>query len=143
MIDQAHVLESLQSAGLRITAPRREVVEMVCQQDGPFSADDLYERLRAAGSSTGRATVFRTLDLLVGLHLLGRIHRPDGTHGYVLHEPGHRHHLVCSTCGAVVEFQGCNVEALVDELVDQTRFRIEGHWLEFFGVCVGCQEAAG
>src|SRR5690606_25728686 len=138
-VDAAHVLESLRDVGLRITGPRREVVEAICAREMPFSADEVYDELRAAGSSTGRATVFRTLDLLVGLRLLGRVHRPDGSHGYVLREPGHRHHLVCSTCGTVVEFQDCNVAALADELADRTRFRIEGHWLEFFGVCADCQ----
>lgn len=142
MVDKRRVLESLRDVGLRVTGPRREVVRAICQREGPFSADEVYEELRSSGSRTGRATVFRTIDLLVGLRVLGRIHRPDGTHGYVLHEPGHRHHLVCSTCGTVVEFQGCNVEPLANELADRTQFRIEGHWLEFFGVCATCQDSA-
>ena len=66
-VDAAHVLESLRDVGLRITGPRREVVEAICAREMPFSADEVYDELRAAGSSTGRATVFRTLDLLVGL----------------------------------------------------------------------------
>lgn len=142
MVNETRVLEHLRELGLRITGPRQEVVQAIARRTEPFSADDLYAELRAGGSGTGRATVFRTLDLLVGLRILGRVHRPDGSHGYVVREPGHRHHLICSSCGTVVEFQGCNVADLVDDLADRTQFRIDGHWLEFFGLCVRCQHAA-
>lgn len=141
-MDATRVLDQLRDLGLRITEPRRAVVEAICSRQTAFSADEVYDALRAAGSSTGRATVFRTLDLLVGLRFLGRVHRPDGSHGYILREPGHRHHLVCSCCGAVVEFQDCNVASLAAELASRTQFRIEDHWLEFFGLCARCQRDA-
>lgn len=142
-IDPVAVLGGLRDAGLRITEPRREVVEAVCRWSAPFSADDVYAALHAAGSPTGRATVFRTIDLLVGLRFIGKIHRVDGSHGYVLRDPGHSHHLVCSSCGNVVEFHDCNVADLAKELAERTHFRIEGHWLEFFGLCADCQCQTG
>src|SRR5919199_6129050 len=132
-------LDRLRDLGLRIIEPRREVIQAVCRETGPFTAEGLYDHLRLEGSSVGRATVFRTLDLLAGLRVLDRVHQPDGHHGYVLTGPGHRHHLVCSGCGSVMEFQGCNVDKFADELAAQTDFRIEGHWLEIFGVCATCQ----
>ncbi len=139
MTIESRTLDRLRDLGLRITEPRREVVQAVCQEPGPFTAEELFDHLRLSGSSVGRATVFRTLDLLAGLRVLDRVHQPDGHHGYVLIGPGHRHHLVCSECGSVVEFQGCNVDKFVGELASQTDFRIEGHWLEIFGICATCQ----
>ncbi|HUZ02332.1 MAG TPA: Fur family transcriptional regulator [Thermomicrobiaceae bacterium] len=135
------VLAALRAYGIRVTQPRRTVVAEVCRRAGVFSADDVYHALERAGAGVGRATVFRTLDVLVGAEALGRVHRPDGAHGYVLHHPGHRHHVTCSSCGAVAEFEGCDLGALAEDLARRTHFRIEGHWLEFFGCCPDCQRA--
>ncbi|HET9016440.1 MAG TPA: Fur family transcriptional regulator [Thermomicrobiaceae bacterium] len=140
-VEPVEVLEALRAYGIRVTRPRRAVVVEVCRQAGVFSADDVYQALERAGAGVGRATVFRTLDVLVGAEALGRVHRPDGGHGYVLHHPGHRHHVTCSSCGAVAEFEGCDLGALARDLAGRTHFRIEGHWLEFFGYCPDCQQA--
>jgi Fe2+ or Zn2+ uptake regulation protein len=142
MDDETRMLSRLTDAGFRITTPRRDVIQVVCRQTAPFSADDLYDELRAKRSGVGRATVFRTLDVLVGLHLLDRVHRPDGSHCYVTASPGHRHHLICSECGTVIEFHDCNVDDLVASLSSRTHFRIESHWLELYGTCEQCQAQA-
>jgi Fur family transcriptional regulator, ferric uptake regulator len=140
--DISTTLEQLRETGLRITRPRREVVREIHAYDGVFSGEGLYERLQGSGSGVGRATVFRTIDVLVALQILERVHQPDGSHGYILRGPGHRHHLVCSDCGVVIEFQGCNLGELMDELAGRTKFAIKGHWLEVFGTCEQCQQAA-
>jgi Fur family ferric uptake transcriptional regulator len=139
MTIESRTLERLRDLGLRITEPRRELIQAIYQTQGPFTAEDLHDHLRVGGSRVGRATVFRTLDLLAGLRVLERVHQPDGHHSYVLSGPGHRHHLVCLACGNVVEFQGCNVDNFVGQLSSQTDFKIEGHWLEVFGRCATCQ----
>ncbi len=133
-------LKQLKQTGLRVTDPRIEVVEEIHARQGLFTGEQLFEELRERGSGIGRATVFRTIDVLVDLEILDRVHQPDGAHGYVLRGPGHRHHMVCSGCGNVVEFQGCNVNELVEQLASETNFRIEGHWLEIFGTCGHCQQ---
>jgi Fur family transcriptional regulator, ferric uptake regulator len=133
-------LKLLRATGLRITDPRIEVVEEIHARSGMFTGEQLYEDLRSRGSGIGRATIFRTIDVLVELEVLDRVHQPDGAHGYVLRGPGHRHHMVCSGCGDVVAFQGCNVDDLIEDLATRTNFRIEGHWLEIFGTCDQCQQ---
>ncbi len=133
-------LKQLKQTGLRVTDPRIEVVKEIHARDGLFTGEQLYDDLRGRGSGIGRATVFRTIDVLVELEILDRVHQPDGAHGYVLRGPGHRHHMVCSGCGNVVEFQGCNVDELIENLASETNFRIEGHWLEIFGTCGRCQD---
>jgi Fur family transcriptional regulator, ferric uptake regulator len=132
-------LQQLKQTGLRVTDPRIEVVEEIHARNGMFTGEQLYDDLRSRGSGIGRATIFRTIDVLVDLEILDRVHQPDGAHGYVLRGPGHRHHMVCSGCGDVIEFQGCNVNELIEDLASQTNFRIEGHWLEIFGTCGRCQ----
>lgn len=138
-IEQA--LSILQESGYRVTAPRRAVVEVVHEQDRAFTADDLGRLLAGRGMSVGRATVFRTLDVLVQSGILDRLHRPDGCHSYVRTElqSDHRHHLICSDCGAVVQFDECTVAPLLAELGERNRFTISGHWLEVFGICDDCR----
>ncbi|HEX2280341.1 MAG TPA: Fur family transcriptional regulator [Thermomicrobiales bacterium] len=138
-IDQALTL--LQDRGYRLTAPRRTIVENVLAFEHAFSADDLVKKVDEVDPGVGRATVFRTLDVLVHTGLLDRLHGPDGCHSYV-HGMGsdmHYHHLVCSSCGVVVPFEGCTVDDMLADLQRNTNFEISNHMLEVFGLCETCQ----
>jgi Fur family transcriptional regulator, ferric uptake regulator len=141
VVDTDQLLEHLAERGYRMTGPRRQIVAALAE-GGSTTAQDLYERLRRSGSGIGRATVFRTLEILSQLGILERVHLPDGCHTYILTQPGHHHHLVCSDCGTVLEFSDCRLEEALDLLARRTAFRIDGHWLEVFGVCQGCQPTA-
>jgi Fur family ferric uptake transcriptional regulator len=137
----------LARAGYRATLPRRAVLEQIAARRESFTASDLLESVTRAAPEVGRATVFRTLDLLVELGVLQRIHTEVGGnwgHRYMLCALGdtHHHHLVCTGCGQVTDFSGCMVESVVSRLEDQTSFRVEGHRLELYGQCKGCQEEA-
>ncbi|HEY8446136.1 MAG TPA: Fur family transcriptional regulator [Thermomicrobiales bacterium] len=128
-------LDVLTEHGYRLTSPRRTVVEAVLRHSRPFTAEQLVAELPAIG----RATVYRTLEILASVDLLTRLLQPDGHPAYVVGQPGHRHHLVCSACGVVVAFTRCPVEDLVRELTRDTEFAIHGHHLEVFGLCPTCQ----
>ena len=134
-------LRILQDAGFRLTGPRRAVVDEIQRSDRAFTADELLQRLTDAQTGVGRATVFRTLDLLVQNGVLDRLHQPDGCHSYLLCgvTDRHHHHLICSDCGAVIEFEDCSVQPLLEELGRRTNFQINGHWLEVFGQCSVCR----
>jgi Fur family ferric uptake transcriptional regulator len=58
--------------------------------------------------------------------------------GYSVSWPGHFHHLICTACGKVVAFEGCELEHMLDNLKRQTRFTIDGHLLEIYGHCSDC-----
>ncbi|MDW8060406.1 MAG: transcriptional repressor [Thermomicrobium sp.] len=135
----AAILETMHERGWRVTAPRRAIVEFVLAQRQSFSAEEVFRSLRRHQPTIGRATVFRTLDLLAELGVVERVHHPSGVHRYVLSGDGHRHHVVCIRCGAVAEFAGCNLDAVLARVADQTRFRILDHWLELSGLCQDCQ----
>jgi Fur family transcriptional regulator, ferric uptake regulator len=134
-------LRMLQESGYRLTVPRRAVIETMQQLDRAFSADELVRAVGRRWPDVGRATVFRTLDMLVQNRVLDRIHRPDGCHSYVLAAAGdeHHHHLICSDCGTVVHFEDCTVAPLLEELSRRTSFEISDHWLEVFGRCAACR----
>ena len=92
---------AMDSAGYRLTEPRRAVAELIAAREGHFSAADLIDDARVRRLGIGRATVFRALDLLTELGVLERLDLPNGEHAYVPCEPVHHHHVVCSVCGRV------------------------------------------
>ncbi|MFN3331639.1 MAG: Fur family transcriptional regulator, partial [Caldilinea sp.] len=60
---------------------------------------------------------------------------------YIRAEGGH-HHLVCSCCGRVVDFEQCVADSMERELEERFGFRIRSHLLEFYGLCADCNETA-
>lgn len=136
----AQVIGVLGQHGHRMTTPRRVVLESVLDRDRPFTAEQLVADVRRRDAGLGRATVYRTLEILASVDVLTRILQPGGHPAYVVGSPGHRHHLVCSGCGVTVAFTACPVDDLVDNLTRDTEFAIHGHLLEVFGVCPTCQD---
>lgn len=130
----------------RVTRPRKQIIDLALRHDRPFTAEQLVAQLRLDPSTRdagiGRATVYRTLEILASVDVLSRVIQPGGATAYVVDAPGHRHHLVCSTCGATVSFRSCPVDTLVQHLTADTSYAIHGHTLEVFGTCPECQSQA-
>lgn len=143
-LSRADVESMLQQFGYRVTQPRAIVIDAVISHRRPFTAEQLVAQVagRPSGANIGRATVYRTLEILAAIDVLTRIIQPDGHPAYVCDSLGHRHHLVCSTCGTAVAFTKCPVDDLVQVLTKDTEFTIHDHLLEVFGVCPRCQTAA-
>lgn len=134
---------ALEARGHRATATRRAVLEGLIACDGHISADSLVEKLHAAGVSIGRMTVFRTLDLLSETGLVRPIYQGAGAAHYIVLENGHHHHLVCTSCARVVEFDDCVLADAGERLAQRYGFHVQGHLLELFGTCADCRAAAG
>lgn len=139
MGDPAMFLATLDRAGYLVTGPRRSIATLIAAQDSPFTAADLVSEARGRQFTIGRATVFRTLETLVGLGAIERIDLPSGDHAYVSCEPTHHHHVVCKRCGRTEEIDDAGLRSVVREVADQTGFRIDEHRLELFGLCPHCQ----
>lgn len=137
------VVNELSAEGHRITEPRKKLLRRLTGYTQPFSAEQVYADVQKDAEAIGRATVYRTLELLLARHWLARIHRDDGEHSYVLSDGGHEHHLVCTNCGSVTAFEGCDLDVLIGGLAQRLGFQIEGHWLEAFGRCQRCQRTVG
>lgn len=135
--EQSRVLRQLSARGFRETSARRAIVETVLNKAGQFTARQLHEELRRWG--VGRATVFRTLDLLVDLGVLNRLHTDEYRSTYIVCADQHHHHLVCERCGSVQEISDPRVERAVRAMAVESGFRAREHHLEIVGVCGRCQ----
>lgn len=121
--------------GHRMTKPRRDVVDVVMRQSRPFTAEQIVQLL----PDISRATVYRTLEIMASVGILSRLLQSNGHPAYVVGNPGHRHHLICSSCGYVVAITPCPIEAAVTELGADHDFTVQGHSLEVFGLCHDCR----
>jgi Fur family ferric uptake transcriptional regulator len=137
--DARRIGPALSAKGLRLTAPRRAVVEVVGGMRYSLTPREIHARARKRHSRLGLVTVYRTLEILVEAGVVCRIHREDGCHRYAPAPTAHSHHLICPGCNQVMEFDGCDLDALLRRVARQTGYRIEGHWLELFGLCPRCQ----
>ncbi len=129
----------LTQKGYKLTAQRRAVIDVVVSSSEHLAPAALYERVRRTHPAIGLVTVYRTLEMLSELGLICRVHRGGKSRSYTLALLGHHHHLVCSRCGTVADFTGCDLEELQQRLSQDTGFKIEGHLLQFVGDCRNCQ----
>ena len=141
MVDVVPFLAALERSDYRMTEPRRTVAALVADQPGHFAAADLVAVAEARHLDVGRATVFRTLDVMLELGLVERLDLPSGEHAYIACEPSHHHHVVCSACGRSQDVDDSGLGPIVRTIARQTGYRIDVHRLELFGLCPDCQAA--
>ena len=135
MCETQLVIERLEMRGHRMTDSRRRVLDAVMAQAAHFTVDDVLHSTR----NVGRATVFRTMKLLLDLNIVCRVMLDDGTLHYRVSTRSHHHHLVCIDCGRVEDFSQCDVQSLTRDLAQATGYEIERHWLEVYGRCHACR----
>jgi len=127
---------------MRLTMPRRQIVEALLDRRGQFTAEALYRELRGSERGIGRATVYRTLELLAESGYVQKLHQGDGCHSYTMCANSHHHHLVCGDCGDFMELDGCELDSTLNLLRSRTGYEITDHFFEVVGRCVECQASA-
>lgn len=132
------LMEALEQRGYRATSPRRAVARAITGKGRHFTAEELRGQL----PGVGRATIYRSLKLLVESGVLCRVLLEDGNLHYQLSHRGHHHHLLCVECGSSQDLLGCDIESLLQEAAVSHRFQLSGHWLELYGRCQDCVSAA-
>ena len=134
--------EYLMTKGLRLTHERRLIVDEVFSDHEHFDADQLSERLSRGkpGRSVSRATVYRTLTLLVEAGLLRKVARPNDRevfehdYGYPQHD-----HLHCQRCNRLIEFRSDELAEIRNAVGREHDFRVTGHRLIITGICADCR----
>lgn len=141
------MLAAFEAAGMRTTRPRRAMAEQLVAwgaSEKEFSSEDLWHAVQEKAPWVGRATAYRTVQLLQDLGFLDRVTFADGTERYHVVAAGHahHHHLTCEVCHRIVPVEACIAPAAFEAMAQQSGFAISGHRLEIFGRCPACQSGA-
>ncbi|MCD6328861.1 MAG: transcriptional repressor [Candidatus Cloacimonetes bacterium] len=123
------------------SSEREQITRFVLSLSDHFSADDLYIQLKQEEYDISRATVYRTLDLLVKSELVLKTQLESGAYLYEhAKNPAHHDHLICNKCGKIIEFHSDGIESLQEQVAKKNEFHMTGHSLRLYGICKECQE---
>jgi len=128
--------EFLRKGQNRITPERFEVMDSALDYEGHFGADDLYVIMKNKKSRVSRATVYKTLELLVQCDLLSKRNFGDNMTRYESSFKRQIHdHLICMDCGRIVEFTNTSLENIPKELSKNLGFNFENYSFNIFARC--------
>lgn len=127
--------------GLKLTKERIAVLREVFSFHEHFDPEHLYLRIKDSGSKASRASVYRTLNLLVESGLVEKVTRTEKSNVYE-HTFGHAHHdhMICDGCGSIFEFYSEKLENLQKEICTGNWFDGRSHTLEIRGYCAECKK---
>lgn len=133
----------LRDRGLPVTQQREMVAEVVFASDEHLSVDDIEGALRQRGERIGKATIYRTLDLLVRSRLVEEHDFQEGFKRYehrLSRHPVHEH-MICVECGTVTEFESNELYRVENRVRSEFGFLPVRRRLEIYGLCKACQDA--
>ena len=128
--------------GLKYTAERGRILKSALSMPGHFEVDDLHMKMRSQyDNNVSRATIYRTLPLMVEAGLLREVLFVDKHAHYEPVTVKHKHHehLICLKCGKIIEFVNPQLEDLLSSVADNHQFEAQGHKLEMTGICKDCR----
>jgi Fur family transcriptional regulator, ferric uptake regulator len=136
--------------GFRFTVPRRAIYEVMKNTSKHLSAEEIYLKVHQNYPRIGLTTVYRNLEVMERMGVVAKSHFGDGRHRYELiqssQKPDHHHHLVCTGCKRVIDY-----DDFVDEevkllkkveqaLAQKYSYIISGHIIQFYGLCKACNK---
>ncbi len=143
VLSQHGLLPQLARRGLRLTRPRRAVLDVLAESRAPLAVTDIYSRLGPGRPNI--VSVYRTINRLTQLHLVRMTDASSRSRRYELAEQftGHHHHLICQGCGRIEDLKGCLLaDAALTQLIREVRrtrrFEVSEHEVRFFGLCQRC-----
>jgi Fur family ferric uptake transcriptional regulator len=131
--------ETLLESGHRLTPQRMLVIEALHNADKHISAEEIYTQLHSRYPYANISTVYRTLDLLKKLDLVTESNFGEGRVRYHVAEKGHHHHLVCNSCGKIIDLEESALHPLKDMLLQKYDFDADLRHLAISGECRRCR----
>lgn len=133
----------LHGQGLKYTGERRKIVRAVMRTDEHFEAEELLRLMWEDDNRVAKATVYRTLKLLVECGIVAEVHFSNKQVHYE-HSFGEapHDHMVCRGCGRIIEFDASEVLRLTEQVAASHQFDVQGHRFQIIGRCRTCTDVA-
>lgn len=132
--------DRLKAAGLKTTAARVAIVDLLSRAQVPLSAKDISAEMPRK-QKVDQATIYRNLEALTSANIIRLVNFQHDHNHYELVDNSHHHHAICKRCGKVVDISGCDLRSWGQQVKTMSGFaEINQHALEFFGLCKSCSK---
>ena len=145
-MNEERVKELLRKSGLKVTSQRLMVMNILASHpDSHLTAEEIYDLAKENSPEIGLATIYRTLQVLLDLHLINKVTFDDGFTRDELNgekgASGHRHHhAICTGCGKVYSLETDLLDSLEQEVLEKLGFVVTDHEVKLYGLCQECRE---
>ncbi len=137
------LVDRMRMGGIRVTGPRRAIARVLEESQEHLDVEQITDRAKKLDPSVHRATVYRTLGLFKALGLvdeLDLLHLRGDRHFYEIRTGGDHAHVICTSCGKVLEPAGEALDEVRRSMSSQTGFTLSYLRLEVGGLCPACQQ---
>lgn len=130
---QKQFVEALKAENIKLTPQRQEIFSNIINSTGHRECDDIYASLDEEGLNISRATIYRTLDILVKHNLVRKLVFGDGKAKYEKKiGTKHHDHMICIETGDIIEFENEEIERLQEEEAEKHGYEIVKHVHQLF-----------
>ena len=136
----------LRKAGLKVTNQRMMVLDIIASHPAEhLTAEEIYDLAKVNSPEIGLATIYRTVQVLLDLHVIDKVTFDDGFTRYELNgeesASGHRHHhAICTGCGKVYSLESDLLDSLEEEVMEKLGFLVMNHEVKLYGLCSECRK---
>lgn len=133
------VIQGLKDKGFRITPIRQQIIEILSKSHNPLTSSDVLTILHKTNEKINKTTVYREISFLLKQELLEEIDLGEGKKRYdLIKNKAHHHHMTCNNCGAI-KYLPLQDNVFLQSIEKNTKFKIQKHSFEVFGICSSCQ----
>lgn len=132
---------ALKTENMKFTPQRLSVLEEMVNSKEHRECEEIYFALKSSGENVSRATVYRTMDILVKHDFVRKLDIGDGKSRYETKiDHPHHDHMICIECGKIIEFVSDEIEDMQDEICKKYKFKLIRHIHQLFGICKDCDK---
>lgn len=147
-MNEEKVKDLLREKGLKVTSQRLMVLNILSAHgDEHLTVEEIYDLAKEESPEIGLATIYRTVQVLLELHVIEKVTFDDGFARYELNGEetgsGHRHHhAICTQCGNVYSLETDLLDTLEKQVFESLGFEVTDHEVKLYGLCSACRRKA-
>ena len=133
------LIANLRQKGYRITPQREMIIQAMAHQGSHMTAEEIFAEVRTRTRAVNLATMYRTLDMLVDQGLTTRVDLGEGKICYAAAGHGAHIHLVCRSCGQILDADPQLLTPIIDQMQSEHNFSPDLNHISIFGLCSHCR----
>ena len=146
-MNEEKVKDLLREKGLKVTSQRLMVLNILSAHGDEHLTVEIYDLAKEESPEIGLATIYRTVQVLLELHVIEKVTFDDGFARYELNGEetgsGHRHHhAICTQCGKVYSLETDLLDTLEKQVFESLGFEVTDHEVKLYGLCSACRRKA-